>query len=278
MTMKYFSHEKLSEHLIRIADGGGVCCYLVVGAKRACLLDTCNGVGNIREYAEALTDKPIFVILTHGHRDHIGGAALFDEVYLNPVDLPVLAQNVDMDYRVAQSNRVFHPEKPLQAADLIPSITKPTLPVRDGDVFDLGGITIRMIAAPGHTPGILCPLLVEERTIIFGDACGVAVFLFKAFSSTVTEYRESLCNLKRYESQYDRIYRNHGTFGSPKELLDNVIDVCDDILAGTDDHIPFQAPVPSVGPVYMAKAVLPGTQTRVDGKEGNILYTESKIR
>lgn len=60
-------------------------------------------------------------------------------------------------------------------------------------------------------------------------------------------------------------------------MLDNVIAVCDDILSGTDDRIPAQAPFECNAPVYMAKATRPGTQDRVDSKESNILYAANKI-
>ena len=74
-----YQSEKINEHFIRIIDKTGVACYLVIGEEKACLLDTCNGFGNIKEYVEQLTDKPVFVLLTHGHHDHMGGANLFDE-------------------------------------------------------------------------------------------------------------------------------------------------------------------------------------------------------
>ena len=134
------------------------------------------------------------------------------------------------------------------------------------------------IYAPGHTQGMTMFLFKEERIILFGDACGVGVLLVEDCCSTVEEYRKSLMHVRNYEDRYDRIIRNHGTFESPKELLGNVIDVCTDILEGKDDKILSQAPLPCDYPVYMAKATLPGTMTRVDGKEGNILYAENKIR
>ncbi len=57
--MKNYSyiHEKLSPHLWRIIDHTGVCCYLVVGTEKACLLDTTNGLGDIREYVQGLTSR-----------------------------------------------------------------------------------------------------------------------------------------------------------------------------------------------------------------------------
>ena len=36
--MKYFTHEKLSEHLYRITDITGVCCYLAVGSQKSLLI------------------------------------------------------------------------------------------------------------------------------------------------------------------------------------------------------------------------------------------------
>ena len=53
----------------------------------------------------------------------------------------------------------------------------------------------------GHTPGMMCPLVIEDRLIIFGDACGVGVLLFDEYSSSVLEYKNSLLSLKQYESE-----------------------------------------------------------------------------
>ena len=58
----------------------------------------------------------------------------------------------------------------------------------------------------GHTPGMMCPLIQEERTIIFGDACGVSVLLFDEYSSCVSEYLKSLEVLKTYENDYCLLY------------------------------------------------------------------------
>lgn len=121
-------------------------------------------------------------------------------------------------------------------------------------------------------------LLPEARTILFGDGCGVGVLLVEDCCSSVEAYRQSLVHVKTYEPRYDHIIRNHGTCESSKELLDNVISVCDEILNGTDDHIPATAPIDCAVPVYMAKATRPGTQIRLDGKEGNILYAANKVR
>lgn len=268
--MEYFRTEKLSSRLYRIIEISGVCCYLAVGDEKACLLDTGCGYGNLKEYVKTITGKPVFVILTHGHHDHMGAAALFDEVYMNPADLPVFEKFGRMENRLEDAAQ--HPETAgFTGKDIVPTRTSPMKELKDWDRFYLGGLTIQMISVKGHTPGIMCPLLMEERTIIFGDACGVGVLLFDEFSSHVSEYRESLLELKKHEAEYDMVYRNHGTFYSEKNLLTNVIECCDLILKGQDDHNPV---VKHGYGLFEAKST--DGHRRMDGREGNIIYAQEK--
>lgn len=46
--------------------------YLLEGDEKALLIDTGWGSGTLRPYVERLTQKPVQVILTHGHLDHSG--------------------------------------------------------------------------------------------------------------------------------------------------------------------------------------------------------------
>lgn len=84
--MQFFTHEKITSHIVRIRDICGVFAYLSEGNMKACLIDTGDGFGNIKAYVEKLTDKPLIVLLTHGHLDHANGSTLFSEVYMNHKD------------------------------------------------------------------------------------------------------------------------------------------------------------------------------------------------
>ena len=61
----------------------------------------------------------------------------------------------------------------------------------------------------------------------------------------------------------------HGSGSLPAGILDGVIEVCGDVLAGNTDDVPCTfAGVEGV----LAKARRPRSQLRADGKYGNIFY------
>ena len=268
---EFFQSERLSNAVTRIVDLAGVACYLIEGQERACLLDTCCGYGDLRAFVRSLTEKEPFVVLTHGHYDHTGGAGFFREVWMHPEDSDVLRKHSERRERFFNLDRDSIPSLSAVSFEGVHIFRGPTRPLSDGTVFNLGGTHLRMIHVPGHTPGMMCALLEEERTIFFGDACGVNVLLHDEFSSCASDYLNSLRYLKSYESAYDTVYRNHGSFTNGKDLLDNVMECAARIAAKTDDHWP----VAMFGQtLYQAKRA--DQQGRIDGKQGNIIYAEEK--
>lgn len=269
-----FQSEQLSQHIYRIKDPLNVFVYLVMGNKGACLLDSGYGAGDLKGYIQETFDVDPFVVLTHGHIDHIGGANAFEKVYLNPKEKEVYHRHMQTDFRklfFEQNQAVLPPYDMVTLSPYKPY--EELLPYHDGQIFSLGDVQIAMIEVPGHTPGMCVALIPEDRTIVFGDACGVSVLLFDEFSSSVQEYRSSLEKLKLVEPRYDTILRNHGSGGSPKTLLDEVIACCDDILAGNDAH----QEVYTMGECLYSARPLDEHMQRKDGKEGNILYRNDKV-
>jgi hypothetical protein len=63
--------------------------YLITGADRALLFDTGNGMGDIKAIVEQLTDKPITVLNSHTHFDHIGGNYQFDDILSVSTDFSI---------------------------------------------------------------------------------------------------------------------------------------------------------------------------------------------
>jgi glyoxylase-like metal-dependent hydrolase (beta-lactamase superfamily II) len=56
--------------------------YLAVGDKKAALIDTGCGIGNVLDEVREITDLPVEVLLTHGHLDHCGGMFSLESCYM----------------------------------------------------------------------------------------------------------------------------------------------------------------------------------------------------
>ncbi len=271
--MIHFTSEKLSPSITRIRDGSDVCEYLIEGRERAALIDTGYGIGDLKGYVETLTEKPYEVFVTHGHVDHAAGAGQFPEVRMNLGDTELAKEHCTLSFRkeiIASNTKLT-----LSEEDYQPQRQEAFTDLRDEETFDLGEVTLRWIHVPGHTKGMMVPLVEEERTVLFGDACGVGVLLALPESLTVEEYLESLKKLQGFEPRYDTVLRQHGTCCSTKRVLEDNIENCEAILAGTDDKVPATL----MGkPCLKARAVDEATGGRLDGREGNILYDPERIR
>jgi len=278
--MVTFSSEQLSDRVWRIRDPFGVAIYLAIGQKRACLMDTGFGFCGLRTYVESLTDKPVTVWLTHGHFDHASGCAEFGEAWMHPLDLDVYKRTSDPVYRRTFLEQRFSDvqmEK-FQAGEVI------FHSLCDGQKLDLGGLHISAFHVPGHTAGSMMFLIEEERMMLFGDACGPGTLLLEDDSPSVAQYAASLERILAFEPFYDRVLRNHGSGESGKGILHNVLEVCREVISGSDDRVPFTQKeknlfvVPDGVTVYRAKRVIctSAGAVRPDGKEGNLSYRADK--
>ncbi len=267
----YFKTEKVTEHITRIFAFNTELMYLVEGEERVVLIDTGSGFGSLRECVDRLTDKPVTVLCTHGHTDHALGAAEFEDVYISPLDEKAYAIHSDWEFR--KDSGVMWPEFSLLREDqIIPAAPFGAMKsLYDGDIFNLGGISVEVHACPGHTAGSLAMLIPEERLLLLGDACNYMVFLFDELSSKVSEYKKALAELlARLKGRYDRVLLSHGDGWGVPDMIERVIEVCDDILEGRSEKAYFNF-LGTEG--YMAHAVGPDRQ-RLDGGIGNIAYSE----
>ena len=267
-----FEHEKISPTTTRLRAPGFELMYLVEGKEKAALIDTGSGLGFLREYVEKLTDKPIIVLLTHGHVDHAMGAAEFEEVYMNHADDYIYVQHADMGFR--RDGLFLCPQK-VEEEEIIPA--KDLAEIRQmagGDSFDLGGIHIDIYDLPGHTRGSVVMLIREERVLLLGDACNYLTFLHEPYSTTVQEYKRNLEILKpQVAGKYDAVYLSHGPGNGDIGLIDGVIAVCRDIMDGNTDDVPFGFK-DSKG--FLAKAEIE-RDVRRDGGIGNVIYHKDRV-
>ena len=129
--------------------------YLMVGTKQALLFDTGMGIGNVKAIVARLTSRPIVVLNSHTHDDHVGGNWQFPFIY--GMDTAFTRTNAKGSRQDAQSEIAKDQICGALAKNFDPAkySTKPwkiSLFVRDGFKVNLGGRTVEIIATPGHTP------------------------------------------------------------------------------------------------------------------------------
>lgn len=133
--------------------------------------------------------KPQAILLTHGHFDHIMG---LDGV-LREFPIPVYAQEEeeillkDASYNASVS---YGPAYTFSGASYI----------KDGQILELAGMTIRAIHTPGHTIGGCCYYIESEHVLfsgdtLFHDSVGRTDFPTGSQSQLVRSIREKLLGL-----------------------------------------------------------------------------------
>ena len=162
--MERIKLQQLNDHIFSMDDAGEAVGYLVVGEKKALVIDTMNGYEDVKAVARSVTDLPLMVVNTHGHCDHIYGNIYFEEAYLHPLDMELARQHSGFDGFV---NRMK--ERGL--------CMPPFRPIAHGDVIDLGGLTLEVVHLPGHTQGSILLLLREDRVLFTGDAINTHLWM-----------------------------------------------------------------------------------------------------
>ncbi|HEY7561425.1 MAG TPA: MBL fold metallo-hydrolase [Gaiellaceae bacterium] len=192
--LDWFTTREVVPGVWLLAEPGHVCTWLVAGSDRAVLLDTGMGFLPIRPLAESLTDRPVSVVNTHYHFDHVGGNREFDEIAIHEIGAPLIAEQlprprleayldfcarrldfldrfVELDaeyFGVLNADSIPRPFP----ADFDPAAwtippSRATATLGDGDRIDLGGRVLTVLHMPGHSPDGIC-LLEEREGLLFG--------------------------------------------------------------------------------------------------------------
>lgn len=262
--------KKMSDTIYRITNATTEHMFLIVGTERAALLDTGGGYGDLWGAIRSVTDLPVTLYNTHVHPDHVGGNGFFKEAWypVNDGDLRQFA----VTWKARKGfMKMTRPDK-ADEFDTMPHVELPEDFVwheyHDGDVFDLGGVTLRAIETPGHTRGSSCILHEQEKVLFVGDLLGRRTTLLARGGTSVVEFMPTLMKLQQMLPDLNWIYDCHNEGIIPKECIWNLLELCVEILNGTDDKIDVSF---NGNPGLIAKKTI-NPKEREDGKFGNLLY------
>ena len=170
--------------------------YIIEGNEKAVLLDAGTHIPKLDKIVTKITDKPVSLLLTHGHGDHAGAAGCFDELWMNTEDKGMIR-----NYK----GTIHH--------------------IENGQRFDLGGRVLEAFYTPGHTPGSVTFLEVGTDTGYSGDAFGNGNLLVMGeFKTLIKTCRESYDYFS--ENGYTKFYNGH-FWGENFETLERIKEIQD---------------------------------------------------
>ena len=186
-------------------DEGFVRYFLLEGKDFALMVDSGASSPDAKKIAEGLTDLPVKLINTHSDPDHISGNEAFESFWMHPAD--------EAYYREKGGKREL-------------------LPVKDGDVIDLGGRPVEVIHVPGHTPGSIALLDVNNAVLLSGDSVQSSNIYMFGPRRNIKDFVRSLEKLRGMKGRFREVWGGHGDFPSEPDLTDRLIEGACSIIEG----------------------------------------------
>ncbi len=113
------------------------------------------------------------------------------------------------------------------------------IPLEENQIFDLGGITLKVIELPGHTPGQIGLLYEEEKILYVGDATNPFVWLFMPEALMLKDYIATVNKAKTLP--FEHFIMSHHPHAMDKETLDHYLDCAEQL--NFDKGYPFDSPM-----------------------------------
>lgn len=136
-------------------------CYTIANTdtREAIIVDPADRADFLVQMYANQNLKPVAVLLTHGHADHIGALPGIRKAY---PEITVYAGK-------AEEALLKNPSTNLSAMFGYPTEVEADKYVEDGDVIELLGVEITCIHVPGHTIGGTCYYIAEQEVLFSGD-------------------------------------------------------------------------------------------------------------
>lgn len=196
--------------------------YWIEVAQGIILVDVGRFLSQARYALEEIrskSSKPIIgILITHPHTDHYGGLPIFARAAVSNV--PIYASEITANDIRTDGQGLIKLRKELHGNDFPDraEIPSPNRVVKDGDTFQLGGLTFQVIdLAKNETLGTTLYHLPNQRVLFSGDIVTnkSVPFLVNGFSGNWLKQLNMLS--QRYSDQM--VYHGHGQPSIAKPLI-----------------------------------------------------------
>ncbi len=216
--------------------------YLIIGTDTALLFDTGNGIGNIKAIVDQLTEKPVQVLNSHTHFDHIGGNYQFEKIL-----------SVSTDFSIANSKGLKSEMVTMEVSaealckGLPNGVTQEnhqirpfgiTGQVREGDVIDIGNRKLEILQIPGHTNDSIALLDREAGFLWTGDSFYEGPIWLYFPETDLAAYKQSIARLAALAPRLKALFPAHNTPRANPAILVEVQKAFDLVLEGKAKPVP----------------------------------------
>jgi glyoxylase-like metal-dependent hydrolase (beta-lactamase superfamily II) len=209
--------------------------YLIVGHKQAVLFDTGMGIASIHRVITQLTSRPVVVVNSHTHDDHVGGNWQFTFVY--GMDTEFTRTNAKGSREDAQAEIT-----PDQICGELPKGFNPKTyatkrwkishSITGGFKINLGGRTLEVLSVPGHTPDAIALLDQENGLLFTGDTYYPApIWLFRP-ETDLSAYEASVKRLAALAPQLKLVLGAHNIPVANPDVLPRLVAAIQAVRAG----------------------------------------------
>lgn len=184
-------------------------CYILMdeATKETAVIDPGGDADDLIKAIKEMGSEVKYILLTHGHADHTGAAAELKEYFHVPVGIS------EDDERMILNGEFMYGS--------LTKYGKADIHIKEGNVIKLGGLEIKCIETPGHTPGGVCFIVgnvVFTGDTLFLESIGRTDFAGGDFDTIIDSIKTKLMTL----SDDIKVLPGHGPGSTIKnERLNN---------------------------------------------------------